>query len=485
MVGGKEIRAWRQPCLDLGKGQALQTKRYLLILVSLGLCASAAADPIIVPTSLNPGDEYRLAFVTSEERNGASSNIASYNSFVTGVANTQSALTSLGTTWKAIGSTATVDARDNTGTNPVVDGVGVPIFLLNDTLLANDNLDLWDGSILVPFAIDEGDSAIPQSFVWTGTSSSGVARGSLALGAGVDSDVGIGLTAATSTSWVSGADLFKFLNRPVYALSDVLVVAVPAPLTRAQQACVNEMNKNGEKVNKAQLKENERCLRTFQTDKLVAPTFDVCTTADEKGRVDRAEERTETREAKKCVSPLPPFAYTDSATVNEAAVDGALALTYAIFGGPPVLDANLVTRAENRETAKCQLEMLKRADKLENIVLKEVNKAKKKAIKDESVDSAAALEAELWAVFSSNKRIQRTEDRLVRVVDRKCAVLQVPPSTVFPGACEERKNPNLREVEVCVIAAARCEACLKINDFDDLNMDCDLADDQVSNDSCP
>jgi hypothetical protein len=120
----------------------LQTRRYLLIFVFLVLCAPAAAVPITVPTSLNPGDEYRLAFVTSAERNGASSAIASYNAFVTSMANTQPALASLGTTWKAIGSTATVDARDNTGTNPVVDGAGVPIFLLNDTLLANDNFDL-------------------------------------------------------------------------------------------------------------------------------------------------------------------------------------------------------------------------------------------------------------------------------------------------------------------------------------------------------
>ncbi len=208
----------------------MQTKRYLLIFVSLGLCAPAAATPITVPTSLNPGDEYRLAFVTSDERNGASSQIASYNAFVTGVANTQPALTSLGTTWKAIGSTATVDARDNTGTNPVVDGVGVPIFLLNDTLLANDNLDLWDGSILVPLEIDEGGAAIQLSFVFTGTSSSGVARGALALGAGVDNDVGIGSTGFASASWVDGADLFLFLERPMYALSDVLVV-VPEPGT--------------------------------------------------------------------------------------------------------------------------------------------------------------------------------------------------------------------------------------------------------------
>ena len=133
-----------------------------------------AEPPITVPTSLDPGDEYRLAFVTSERRNGLSSEIPSYNTFVTSVANTQPALALLGTTWKAIGSTATVDARDNNGTNPDIEGVGVPIFLLNDTLLANDNLDFWDGSILVPFEIDEGGTAISLSFVWTGTTSSGV-----------------------------------------------------------------------------------------------------------------------------------------------------------------------------------------------------------------------------------------------------------------------------------------------------------------------
>jgi hypothetical protein len=244
------------------------------------------------------------------------------------------------------------------------------------------------------------------------------------------------------------------------------------------------MNKNGEKVNKAQLKENERCLRAFQADKLVGPmAFNTCTTADEKGRVQRAEERTATREVKKCDSldEPPPFAYTDSSRVNEAAVDGALVLMYEIFGGPPVLDGSLVTRAEDRETAKCQLEMLKRADKLENTVLKEVNRAKRKAIKDEAVDSDAALEAVLQAVLTSNDRIDKTEDRLIRRVDRKCDVLQVPADTIFAGECGE-VEPNtglseLRQIEVCVIEAARREACLKINAFDDLNLDCGQADD--------
>jgi hypothetical protein len=278
-------------------------------------------------------------------------------------------------------------------------------------------------------------------------------------------------------------------KRPVNRRGNIGAIEAAPTLTisRAQQACVNEMNKNGEKVNKAQLRENERCLREFQAERLVAPmTFDACTTADQKDRVQKAEERTATREVRKCASldVLPRFAYTHSATVNAAAVDGALTLMYEIFGGPTVLDGNLVTRAEDRQTARCQLEMLKRADKLENTVLKEVNRAKKKALRDETVVSSAALEAKLQAVLSSNDRITRTENRLVTGVKRQCAALEAPPDTIFPGTSGVG-DPSLPQVEACVIEAARCEACVKINVFDGLNLDCDQADDQTANGSCP
>ena len=72
----------------------------------------------------------------------------------------------------------------------------------------------------------------------------------------------------------------------------------------------------------------------------------------------------------------------------------------------------------------------------------------------------------------------------MRTVDRKCADLQAPPGTFFLGACG-MGSPNLNQVETCVIAVARCEACLKINAFDNLNLDCDQADDQDVNGSCP
>ena len=214
-----------------------------------------------------------------------------------------------------------------------------------------------------------------------------------------------------------------------------------APLDKDQQKCVNEMNKNGEKVNKAQLKDIEKCLKDYQKGKLTT-SFEMCTTADRKGKVRTAQDKAITGEDKKC-APLavpPHFAYTDATTVNQSAVDGALALSYAIFGGPPVQDADLATKASDKDTAKCQLQMLKQASKLENTVLKEINKAKKQAIKLESVDSASALETVLSAVLNWNEKITKTESKLVQKVDRKCAWLSVMPDTVFPGACADARS---------------------------------------------
>src|SRR5476649_1320284 len=97
----------------------------------INLCASAAifwallAAPssssgasLVLPVGLNPGDQYRIAFLTSDVRDGTSANIADYDLFVTGEANAAgSVLQPLGTTWQAIASTLTVDAFTHIGGN--------------------------------------------------------------------------------------------------------------------------------------------------------------------------------------------------------------------------------------------------------------------------------------------------------------------------------------------------------------------------------
>jgi hypothetical protein len=208
----------------------------LLVMWIVVIATPVAADPITQPTGLNFGDQYRLAFVTSTTGVATSTDIADYNSFVTAAANLEPLLVALGTSWNVIGSTLTVDARDNTGTSPssVAGGsVGVPIYLVNDTKLADSNDDLWDGSIDLPLNINENGDPY-SDFVFTGTFFDGwVQEPPRPLGfnggAGEGPSAWIGNANSSAGAWMIGGteeDQARLL--PFYAMSEVLT-AVPEP----------------------------------------------------------------------------------------------------------------------------------------------------------------------------------------------------------------------------------------------------------------
>ncbi len=214
-----------------------RTRTLLLVLaaVSVAPLASSAA-PITVPSGLNPGDKYRLAFVTSTTRDATSTNIADYNAFVSAVAAGQPELAALATTWTAIASTATSGVKQNTDTDPNV-STGFPIYQLDDTLVADDNADLWDGLGNSPLRTSE-DGTIHYSDgheIWTGTNSAGSTAGSTALG-GTSGDARVGTLGSLGTAWIN-----SFTNhpqntlRPMYAISAELTV-VPEPSTLALAA---------------------------------------------------------------------------------------------------------------------------------------------------------------------------------------------------------------------------------------------------------
>ena len=194
---------------------------------------SALAVPITTPTGLNPGDQYRLVFITSQAHNATSGDITVYNTFVDGLGD--SAFPSLATTWTAIASTSSVDARDNTGTNSPG---GVPIYLLDGkSKIADDYADLWDGDIDHALNINEAGN-VAGVLAWTGTDGSGVKlalQNVHPLGGGVFTGGGSG--AATNSQWVSAGGFDPSNNNPMplYALSGVLTVPdvtpVPEPAT--------------------------------------------------------------------------------------------------------------------------------------------------------------------------------------------------------------------------------------------------------------
>lgn len=114
----------------------------VVFLMLSGFLSTGWASPIALhtPTGLNPGDKFRFIFVTTGTRNATSTDIADYNTFVNtdagGATYNGSAVT-----WKAIGSTTTVNARDNVGGF----GTNVPVYLVTGTKVANSLTDTAGG----------------------------------------------------------------------------------------------------------------------------------------------------------------------------------------------------------------------------------------------------------------------------------------------------------------------------------------------------
>jgi hypothetical protein len=195
------------------------------VIVSLLVPGSLSfAAPITIPTSLLPGAQYRLAFVTAGTLGATSASIADYDAFVTAQANTEASLSSI--SWQVIGSTAAVAARDHTGTDPA-NYPGVPIFLLNDVKLVDNYADLWDGTLDIALNVDQHGNLPFSNHVWTGSTTAGL-QASAASVLGAATPV-FGLANTASAVWVVGATNPNTAQNALYAISAVLTVPAPEP----------------------------------------------------------------------------------------------------------------------------------------------------------------------------------------------------------------------------------------------------------------
>jgi hypothetical protein len=204
----------------------------------LDLDANSGLNPA-TGAAWQAGDTYRLVFVTSGfTAVPTSTDIATYNAEVTAYAQNRAEF--VGTTWTAIGSTATVDARDNTGTNPSSTGVG--IFLVDSQIVADNNATLWSAvgntpGILTAIDLDENGAAFNtgtpwggHGVAWTGTDGDGTVHTGQELG-DVGGDVVFGLTTQVNQHWIdrgNNVDADTTNNGLLYGMSDTLTV-VPEP----------------------------------------------------------------------------------------------------------------------------------------------------------------------------------------------------------------------------------------------------------------
>ncbi|MFT6920305.1 MAG: hypothetical protein ACJA2G_002954 [Cognaticolwellia sp.] len=189
----------------------------------------ASATLIESINNLNPGEKYRVLFVTSTVREADSTNIDDYNNFVTNAANAGSITSSLGGTWAALASTESDNAQTNTRIFNN-DNADVSFFNTAGTLVARSGSDLWDGGLLAPIGYDEEANAV-NLFIraFTGTGFTGETfRGSEL---GTTGGMITGKAQSKSGRWM-GDHTVNYARLSLYGVSSMrTVAAVPEPGT--------------------------------------------------------------------------------------------------------------------------------------------------------------------------------------------------------------------------------------------------------------
>ena len=163
----------------------MRTTNVLLCVLAVAVLAAAAPAALVtVPAGLNPGDQYRLVFVTNgtwdDPQVAGGLDITIPNTRVNDAANAVPELAALGTTWTILGSTLNTNANANTLT-----GAGdpsYPIYNLAGERVAAGNATLWGTDLENPIEVNElGETVAVRA--WTGTdSNNGQRRGDWFLG---------------------------------------------------------------------------------------------------------------------------------------------------------------------------------------------------------------------------------------------------------------------------------------------------------------
>ncbi len=193
-------------------------------LLAAPMAAQAGPSFTISPT-LNPGDHYRILFVTAATTTAASSSIATYNSFVATAAANNPLLPL--TTWTVIGSTSTVNAAANIACAPSC--ANDPIFLVSGTKIAASITNFFSGTILSPINTFETGGSTSFPYVWTGSNTDGTASATPLGGANVSRGSG---SATTLGSYLDNGSFASSFGNSLYGISGDLVVpgvGVPGP----------------------------------------------------------------------------------------------------------------------------------------------------------------------------------------------------------------------------------------------------------------
>ena len=254
--------------------------------------------------------------------------------------------------------------------------------------------------------------------------------------------------------------------------------------TSDQQKCINKMNKDGIKVEAAQGKENDECVKRKSNnelgDSLMGTGAEDCLTADERGKVLGRQNKTTTDASVFCTPPLPNFGFVSAGTVNAVAKQAELDLIHDVFGPAPV-DAGLFASDPNVNEAVCQRNAIDRVEKLIQSMGREYVKCKKNALKvgkepfplgadaPENLQHCVSDMGAPNSVAADTKgKLAKRKSNLLDTITNQCDATSVS-TTSFPGACNGMSGATLQG---CLIDLAECRFCKMVNAMDGIATDC-------------
>src|SRR5215468_1840568 len=287
-----------------------------------------------------------------------------------------------------------------------------------------------------------------------------------------------------------------------------LMFAVVAPRpglagqSKDQQACVNDMNKFGERVAKSQDGASLDCIKNAGRGIVFrlgippqAQTAQACLTNDVGGKVAKATTQLEERDASRCLAApeqLPVFGYSAASSTDAAARAASLGIVAGLFG--PDLDASIVSDIADPVGARCQSDVTRYTTDLFEDIWKEALKTKKNVLNgsgrltgsdpDAPVGSAAELGAELVAAIQGDARgkIAKAALKLHDRTVQRCTGTTAPIAQMFRGSCGTAATPE--DLAHCAEGKARGAFYQSLAGFDALTFDCDLTDNGATDLSC-
>ena len=137
------------------------------------------SDWPLKPLGLGGGETFRLLFMTEDHRDATAADIGVYDAHVREAARDgHAAIRRYADHFRVVGSTAAVDARDHTRTNP--DNAGhtdAPIYWLNGERVAANNAgfwsDTWENWAMTDRRFESGEESTSNDWPWTGTRTDG------------------------------------------------------------------------------------------------------------------------------------------------------------------------------------------------------------------------------------------------------------------------------------------------------------------------